>query len=99
MLMKKWSNFWMTKIFHITIILFQKAIQSILMELTNSSAKQSTQKLKAVAEIKISGNYSKSIIAVEPWASEKTSTVVKNAADKVVKWNGKSLADAIRELF
>jgi hypothetical protein len=50
-------------------------------------------------EIKISGNYSKSIIAVEPWASEKTSTVVKNAADKVVKWNGKSLADAIRELF
>lgn len=50
-------------------------------------------------EIKISGDYSKSIIAVEPWASEKTSTVVKEAADRIVKWNGKSLADAIRELF
>jgi hypothetical protein len=50
-------------------------------------------------EIEISGDYAKSIIAVEPWASEKTSTVVKDAADKVVKWNGKSLADAIRELF
>jgi hypothetical protein len=50
-------------------------------------------------EIEISGNYSKSIIAVEPWASEKTSTVVKDAADRIVKWNGKSLADAIRELF
>lgn len=50
-------------------------------------------------EISISSSYSKKIIAVEPWASEKTSTVVKNAADRIVKWNGKSLADAIRELF
>lgn len=50
-------------------------------------------------EIKISGDYNKSIIAVEPWASEKTSAVVKNAADKIVGWNGKSLANAIRELF
>ncbi len=51
------------------------------------------------AEIGISGAYTKPIIAVEPWASEKTSKVVKDAADKVVKWNGKSLADAIKELF
>ena len=50
-------------------------------------------------EIKISGNYAKPIIAVEPWGSERTSVVVKNAADKIVKWNGKSLADAIRDLF
>lgn len=50
-------------------------------------------------EIEISAAYGKSIIAVEPWASEKTSAVVKNAADRIVKWNGKSLADAIRELF
>lgn len=50
-------------------------------------------------EIIISGDYQKSIIAVEPWGSEKTSAVVKNAADKVVKWNGKSLADAVKELF
>ncbi|MBI1418194.1 MAG: molecular chaperone Tir [Limimaricola sp.] len=50
-------------------------------------------------EIAISGNYAKPIIAVEPWASEKTSAVVKVAANRIVKWNGKSLADAIRELF
>lgn len=50
-------------------------------------------------EIKISGDYEKSIIAVEPWASERTSAVVKDAADKIVGWNGKSLANAIRELF
>lgn len=50
-------------------------------------------------EIKISGDYDKSIIAVEPWDSDKTSAVVKNAADKVVKWQSKSLADAIKELF
>ena len=50
-------------------------------------------------EIKISGNYNKPIIAVEPWASEKTSKVVKDAADKIVKSNSKSLADAIKEFF
>ena len=38
----------------------------------------------------------KTIIAIEPWGSEKTSTVVKNAADKIVKWNTDSIVDAIR---
>jgi hypothetical protein len=51
------------------------------------------------AEIDISVGYDKPIIAVEPWGSERTSKVVKDAADKIVKWNGKSLADAIKELF
>jgi len=51
------------------------------------------------AEIQISRAYEKPIIAVEPWASEKTSVVVKNAADKVVRWNGKSLADAVKDFF
>ncbi|WP_292959673.1 TIR domain-containing protein [Novosphingobium sp. UBA1939] len=50
-------------------------------------------------EIDISLLYGKPIIAIEPWASEKTSSVVKNSANKIVKWNGKSIADAIRELF
>jgi hypothetical protein len=50
-------------------------------------------------EITISRDYKKPIIAVEPWASEKTSAVVRNAADKVVKWNGKSLGDAVKEFF
>lgn len=40
----------------------------------------------------------KPIIAVEYWGSERTSTVVKDAADKVVKWNSASIINAIREV-
>lgn len=50
-------------------------------------------------EIAIAQAHKKSIIAIEPWGSEKTSSVVKTAADKVVKWNGKSIGDAILDLF
>lgn len=48
-------------------------------------------------EIQISKTYySKPIIAVEPWASEKTSKIVKDNADEIVKWQSKSIVDAIR---
>lgn len=48
-------------------------------------------------EIKISKtDFSKPIIAVQPWASENTSTIVKDNADEVVKWQSKSIVDAIR---
>ena len=40
----------------------------------------------------------KPILAIEPWGSEKTSTVVKNNADKIVRWNTESIVLAIREL-
>lgn len=40
----------------------------------------------------------KKIIAIEPWGSERTSSVVKEAADKIVKWNTKSIVDAIRDV-
>lgn len=40
----------------------------------------------------------KSIIAIEPWGSEKTSRVVKYAANKVVGWNSSSIINAIKEL-
>lgn len=40
----------------------------------------------------------KPIIAIEPWGSERTSATVKDAADKVVKWNTKSIVTAIREV-
>ncbi|MBU3668917.1 MAG: molecular chaperone Tir [Candidatus Taylorbacteria bacterium] len=40
----------------------------------------------------------KPILAIEPWASEKTSSVVKNNADKIVKWNTSSIVNGIREL-
>ena len=40
----------------------------------------------------------KPILAIEPWASEKTSKVVKDHADKIVKWNTSSIISGIREL-
>lgn len=49
-------------------------------------------------EIDIANAYGKKIIAIEPWASTRTSTVVKANADKVVKWQGISIANAITEL-
>ena len=49
-------------------------------------------------EIEIAKEYGKPIIAVEPWDSEKTSKIVKDNADKIVKWQGKSIVDAIKEL-
>ena len=41
--------------------------------------------------------YGKPIIAVEPWASEKTSKIVKDNADAIVKWQSASIVSAIRE--
>jgi len=40
----------------------------------------------------------KPIIAIEPYASQRTSQVVKQNADRIVKWNSNSLIRAIREL-
>lgn len=40
----------------------------------------------------------KPIVAIELWGSERTSTVVTGAADRVVKWNTNSIVDAIRDL-
>ena len=38
----------------------------------------------------------KKIIAIEPWGSERTSSVVKEAADEIVGWNTNSIVKAIR---
>lgn len=40
----------------------------------------------------------KSILAIEPWGSQRTSAKVKDAADKIVRWNTESIVSAIREL-
>lgn len=40
--------------------------------------------------------YNKPVIAVEPWASEKTSKIVKDNADAIVKWQSASIVSAIR---
>lgn len=49
-------------------------------------------------EIEIAQSYGKSIIAIEPWDSDRTSIIVKDSADRIVKWQGKSIADAIKDL-
>ncbi|QQE77763.1 TIR domain-containing protein [Alicyclobacillus sp. SO9] len=41
---------------------------------------------------------SKPILAIQPWGAERTSTVVKNSADRIVKWNTNSIISAIRDL-
>lgn len=49
-------------------------------------------------EIEISKKvFCKPIVAVEPWGAEKTSTIVKENADAIVKWQSASIVAAIRE--
>ena len=43
-------------------------------------------------------DFSKPILAVRPWASKRTSTVVQDAADLIVGWNTKSIVQGIRQL-
>ena len=40
--------------------------------------------------------YPKPIIAITPWGAKQISSVVKEAADEVVKWNSSSIVDAIQ---
>lgn len=47
-------------------------------------------------EIELAEEMGKKIIAIEPWAAERTSAIVKNAADEIVGWNTKSIVEAIR---
>lgn len=47
-------------------------------------------------EIELAKSMNKKIIAIEPWGSERTSTVVKNAANVITKWNTDSIVSAIR---
>lgn len=49
-------------------------------------------------EIRIAKGKRKKILAIEPWGAEKTSKVVKDSADLIVKWNTDSIVAAIREL-
>jgi len=52
-------------------------------------------------EIQIAKGYTtpKPIIAVRPWGSEQVSSVVANAADRLVSWSTSSIVTAIRELY
>jgi len=48
-------------------------------------------------EIEISKAFGKPIIAIEPWGAEKTSKIVRDNATVIVKWQGSSIANAIKE--
>lgn len=43
-------------------------------------------------------DYSKPIVAIRPWANEQVSSVVSQAADRLVGWNTSSIVSAVREL-
>ena len=43
-------------------------------------------------------DFSKPIVAIRPWANEQVSSVVSEAADRLVGWNTSSIVSAIREL-
>lgn len=47
-------------------------------------------------EIQLAKEMNKKIIAIEPWGSQRTSLVVKNAANEIVGWNTHSIIKAIR---
>jgi len=49
-------------------------------------------------EIELAKQMGKNIIAIQPWASERTSAIVKNSADRIVGWNTDSIVGAIRDL-
>ncbi len=51
-------------------------------------------------EIKLAKGFTvpKPILAIEPFASERTSQTVKDNADRIVKWNTSSIVSAIRDL-
>ena len=48
-------------------------------------------------EIELAKKYNKTIIAVDPWGAKKTSLIVKNNSDVIVKWNGESIIKAIKK--
>lgn len=49
-------------------------------------------------EIEIARKWGKPIIAVKPWGAIRVSAAVTDAADKVVGWNGRSIAEAVKEV-
>ena len=53
---------------------------------------------KEIKIAKSSFSRPKPILAIEPWASERTSQGARDNADKIAKWNTDSIVSAIREL-
>lgn len=47
-------------------------------------------------EIELAKSMGKKIVAIQPWGADRTSAVVKNAADMIVGWNTDPIVNAIR---
>lgn len=47
-------------------------------------------------EIAIARELEKPLLAITPWGAEQISSVVRDAADEIVKWQSSSVVDAIR---
>ena len=47
-------------------------------------------------EIELAQEMGKRIIAIEPWGAQRTSLIVKAAADEIIGWNTSSIVNAIR---
>lgn len=50
-------------------------------------------------EIDGARDYSKPILAVNPWGAQRTSSIVSSAADKLVGWNSETVVGAIWDLY
>lgn len=50
-------------------------------------------------EIDGAGSYDKPILAVNPWGTQRTSSVVSSAAAKIVGWNKETVVGGIWELY
>lgn len=50
-------------------------------------------------ELEGAGNYRKPILAVNPWGAQRTSADLKDAANKIVCWNAKSVVSGMWELY
>ena len=79
-------------------ILRQMAPCGVVLILAGVYATYSSWINKEIELAKYGFSSRKPIIAIEPWASERTSAVVKTAADRTVRWNTNSIVEAIREL-
>lgn len=49
-------------------------------------------------EIEIAKKYNKPILLIEPYGSNRIPSIVEVSANKIVRWNTKSIVEAIREL-
>ena len=49
-------------------------------------------------EIRLSKSYNKPIIVIEPWGFQRTSSIVKNNANIIVKWQGSTIVRTIKNL-